>query len=178
MANSPEQPESARPPKRDATKRDATKRDPAQHSKKDPAKPTRAKASRPDSAPTDPALAELLNPGIRQGTAGIGSGTGLQPPPDNSWDRRADFSKAHTARHSTRQGNKGAFKEAPQTGYVAKNPVVIPIPPGELDPDLAKALGLDDDAAPPSGEAAGAPVLRGKHGENLGVAATAHALES
>src|SRR5216683_4650495 len=135
MANSPEQPESARPPKRDATKRDATKRDPAQHSKKDPAKPTRAKASRPDSAPTDPALAELLNPGIRQGTAGIGSGTGLQPPPDNSWERRADFSKAHTARHSTRQG----LKEAPQTGYVAKTPVS----PGELDPDLAKSLGIE-----------------------------------
>jgi excinuclease ABC subunit B len=172
MANSPEQPESARPPKRNATKRDATKRDPAQHSKKDPAKPTRAKASRPDSAPTDPALAELLNPGIRQGTAGIGSGTGLQPPPDNSWERRADFSKAHTARHSTRQG----LKEAPQTGYVAKTPVS----PGELDPDLAKSLGSEslgsEEAEAPPDE--GSPILRGKHGENLGVAATAHALES
>ena len=128
-------------------KRGGAKRDPAKHSKKDPAKPTRAKASRPDSAPTDPALEELLNPGIRQGTAGIGSQTGqprgaggasgLQPPPDNSWDRRADFSGAHTARRSTRA--KEGFGEAPQSGYVGKTPVA----PGELDPDLAKSLGLE-----------------------------------
>ena len=58
MAKIPDPPDAPRPPKRD----------PARHSKKDPAKPTRAKASRPDSAPTDPALEQLLNPGIRQGT--------------------------------------------------------------------------------------------------------------
>ncbi len=176
MAKSPDQP---RPP---------LQRDPAKHSKKDPAKPTRAKANRPDSAPTDAALEQLLNPGIRQGTAGIGSqtgqarrgdegGSGLRPPPDNSWDRRSDFSKAHTARHSTRKGNEEGFKEAPQSGYVGKTPVA----PGELDPDLAKSLGFDgdDDSAPPSGETPGSPpLLRGKYGENLGVAATAHALES
>ncbi len=188
MAKSPDQP---RPP------RATIKRDPAKHSKKDPAKPTRAKANRPDSPPTDPALAELLNPGIRQGTAGIGSQTGdtpspslpgargrvadgdartsgLQPPPDNSWDRRADFSRAHTARHSTRQG----FNEAPQAGYLAKNPIATPSPSGALDPDLDPDLA-EDDSAPPSGETPGAPaLLRGKHGESLGVAATAHALES
>src|SRR5436305_11789473 len=55
-------------------------RDPAKHSKKDPARPTRSKAHRPDSAPTDPALERLLNPGIEKGTAGMGSGTGLQQP--------------------------------------------------------------------------------------------------
>ncbi|HEY3642862.1 MAG TPA: DEAD/DEAH box helicase family protein, partial [Xanthobacteraceae bacterium] len=169
MAKSPDQPDAPRP-------RRGPKRDPAKHSKKDPAKPTRAKANRPDSAPTDPALAELLNPGIRQGTAGIGSQTGhaprqrgddrtsgLQPPPDNSWDRRADFSKAHTARRSTQQG----FGEAPQSDFEAKTPAS----PAELDPV--------EDEAPPSGETPGAPaLLRGKHGESLGVAATAHALES
>ena len=70
-----------------------------------PAKPTRAKAWRPDLPPTEPALAKLLNPGIDQGTAGPGSQTGLrQLPPDNSWDRRADFANAHTARKSTQQG--------------------------------------------------------------------------
>src|SRR5262245_37611708 len=94
-------------------------RDPAKHSKKDPAKPTRAKAARADLAPIAPALAQLLNPGIEKGTAGVGSQTGLkapgaktsqaqagglpgkppqppaintptglQPPPDNSFDRR------------------------------------------------------------------------------------------
>src|SRR5579863_5426426 len=105
-------------------------RDPAKHSKKDPAKPTRAKAARPDVPALDPKLADLLNPGIGQGTAGLGSQTGLKPPSDNSWDRRADFSNAHRARKSTQQ----AFAERPQTGYVAKGP-------DDLDPELAKALG-------------------------------------
>src|SRR5215468_8260027 len=109
------------------------KRDPAKHSKKDPAKPTRAKASRPELPPIEPALAELLNPGIGQGTAGPGSQTGLKPPPDNSFDRRRDFSDAHRARKST-QG----FGEAPQSGYAGKTPV----PLGEVDPDLARAWGI------------------------------------
>ncbi len=111
-------------------------RDPAKHSKKDPAKPTRAKAARPDVPALDDSLADLLNPGIGQGTAGLGSQTGLQPPPDNSFDRRADFANAHRARASVARG----FGEAPQQSYVGKSPV----PPGELDPDLAKALGIDE----------------------------------
>ncbi len=119
-------------------------RDPAKHSKKDPARPTRAKASRPDVPVLDPSLADLLNPAIGQGRAGFGSQTGipspeageaqnsasgLKPPPDNSWDRRADFANAHRARKST-QG----FEERPQSGYVAKGPAGI-------DPELADALG-------------------------------------
>jgi len=120
-------------------------RDPAKHSKKDPAKPTRAKAARPDTAPLDPALADLLNPAIGQGRAGVGSQTGeagqqqasgLKPPADNSFDRRADFANAHRARASV----TGGFGEAPQQGYVGKTPV----PLGELDPDLARALGIDE----------------------------------
>jgi excinuclease ABC subunit B len=134
-------------------------RDPAKHSKKDPAKPTRAKAARPDTPQLDPALADLLNPAIGQGRAGVGSQTGiepnpaptpnpsppggpeqkasgLQPPPDNSFDRRADFASAHRARASVARG----FGEAPRQGYVGKTPV----PPGELDPDLARALGIDE----------------------------------
>jgi excinuclease ABC subunit B len=70
---------------------------------KDPARPTRAKAAREPLAPIAPALEKLLNPGIAKGTAGVGSQTGLQPPADNSWDRRADFSAAHTARKSTQK---------------------------------------------------------------------------
>src|SRR5882724_9525693 len=89
---------------------------------KDPARPTRAKAAREPLAPIAPALEKLLNPGIAKGTAGVGSQTGLsdpasankrsgalpggegwkeadpktglQPPADNSWDRRNDFSAA------------------------------------------------------------------------------------
>jgi excinuclease ABC subunit B len=165
-------------------------RDPAKHSKKDPAKPTRAKAARPDVPALDPTLAELLNPAIGQGRAGVGSQTGiepqqaktpasqredrppsrdplgrpiptgerwsnkpvaprktgLQPPPDNSFDRRADFANAHRARKSTQEG----FGEAPQQSYVGKTPA----PLGELDPDLARALGIGEDeqteASPPA----------------------------
>ena len=58
-------------------------RDPAKHSKKDPAKPTRAKASRPDSSPMEPSLADLLNPAIGKGTAGVGAQTGLEPKPEH-----------------------------------------------------------------------------------------------
>src|SRR5882724_7721140 len=86
-----------------------------------------SKASRPDVQPIGPALAELLNPAINRGEAGIGSTTGartakestplpnpppqggreknagLQPPPDNSWDRRSGGeAAAHRARASTR----------------------------------------------------------------------------
>src|SRR5467141_1002393 len=107
-------------------------RDPAKHSRKDPARPTRAKASRPELPPITPALAELLNPGIGQGTAGPGSQTGLQPPADNSFDRRADFSAAHRARKSTTLG----FNEAPQSGYAAKGGQ-----PLGVDSELAQALG-------------------------------------
>ncbi len=108
---------------------------------KDRAKPTRAKAARPDDKPTPDALANLLNPGIGRGTAGIGSGTGLQQPPDNSWDRRRDFSEAHKARKSTPK----EFNEAPQRDYSAS-------PITGLDPQLARELGLgdDDDASSPS----------------------------
>ncbi len=61
----------------------------------------------------------------------------IAPPPDNSFDRRADFASAHRARASVVRG----FGEAPQQGYVGKTPV----PPGELDPDLARALGIDEE---------------------------------
>src|SRR5499427_8339052 len=105
MAKTPDDPNAPQRPKQKPA------RDPAKHSKKDPARPTRAKAARPEQPPMEPTLADLLNPGIGQGTAGPGSQTGLKPPPDNSFDRRADFSAAHRARKSTAQG----LGEAPQT---------------------------------------------------------------
>jgi excinuclease ABC subunit B len=62
-----------------------------------------SKASRPDVQPIGPALAELLNPAINRGESGLGSSTGLQPPPDNSWDRRAGGeAAAHRARRAVR----------------------------------------------------------------------------
>src|SRR5580698_2989481 len=62
-----------------------------------------SKASRPDVQPIGPALAELLNPAINRGESGLGSSTGLRPPPDNSWDRRSGGeAAAHRARASTK----------------------------------------------------------------------------
>jgi excinuclease ABC subunit B len=107
---------------------------------KDYAKPTRAKAHRPEAPAPDPALDALLNPGIAKGRAGIGSGTGLQPPPDNSFDRRADRAAEHTARKSTPEG----FGEKSQGGYVARDPFSGPSVTG-LDPALASELGLESE---------------------------------
>jgi len=70
-----------------------------------------SKASRPDVQPIGPALAELLNPAINRGDAGMGSGTGLQPPPDNSRDRRSGGeAAAHRARASTRGASDDVAK--------------------------------------------------------------------
>ena len=153
---------------------------------KDPARPTRAKANRPDSPEVPAALADILNPALNKGTAGLGSGTGaqpsgLEPPPDNSWDRRAGNAAEYRARKST-QG----FEEARQTDYSAS-------PITGLDPELAKELGLgaDDDASPsPSpagrGEEGGLSKYRlpkadlptGPGGlSSMGVAATAESLD-
>src|SRR5689334_7565253 len=114
---------------------------------KDPARPTRAKAAREPLAPIAPHLEKLLNPGIAKGTAGVGSQTGLgdagkparranaplpggdgvkekgpktglQPPADNSWDRREDFSAAHRARKSTREGAQVSPLPSPLRGGV------------------------------------------------------------
>ena len=139
---------------------------PPKKPKKDPAGPTRAKAARPDEPATPDALADLLNPGIARGTAGLGSGTGLQPPPDNSWDRRRDFSAAHTARKSAKGEPKPAsgFEDAEQRSYTAS-------PITGLDPALARELGLtNDEAQLPSPDASfPSPRLRGEGGETHSV---------
>jgi excinuclease ABC subunit B len=109
---------------------------------KDPAKPTRAKANRPDFAPTSPELEKLLNPGIAGGTAGPGPSTGIRPPADNSKDRRADFSAAHTARASTR-----GFEESPQSNYTGSEHT----PLAGIDRELAQALGFGPEDEPPPG---------------------------
>ncbi|HEY0567222.1 MAG TPA: excinuclease ABC subunit UvrB [Xanthobacteraceae bacterium] len=173
---------------------------------KDPARPTRAKASRESVKPLGPALAELLNPGIRKGTAGVGAQTGgeqaatqpaqgehagsapqtgIQPPPDNSFVRRADFANAHKARASTLKG----FGEDKQSGYIGKSPrkaadegprgpltgpllsqpKLRPLAP-EFAPEIAEAAGFErpaDNAGLPDAEPSGAS----------GVTATAQSLD-
>jgi len=153
-----------------------------------PAKTPKSKAHRPDVKPIGPALAELLNPALNRGDAGLGSGTGLQPPPDNSHDRRGGEAAVHRGRASTPKAGDGAtprptalqpypqppgasrggLNEAPQANYGTA--ATIPT----LDPELARQLGLpteEDDA-----EALARPP-RSKM-EALGVKATADALES
>src|SRR6516164_3939850 len=154
-------------------------------------KSPKSKAGRPDVQPIGPALADLLNPAINRGESGVGSSTGLQPPPDNSFDRRSGGeAAAHRARASTRGksdevGKRDAsgdesdreweelkerakgFDEAPQANYGTS--ATIPT----LDPELARQLGLptaEDD------EEALARPPRSKT-EALGVKATADALE-
>src|SRR5215468_2917123 len=151
---------------------DAPKKPPKTPKSKAP----KSKASRPDVQPIGPALAELLNPAINRGESGLGSSTGLQPPPDNSWDRRAGGeAAAHRARASTRDKSEdvakrdaSGFDEAPQANYGTS--ATIPT----LDPELARQLGLptaEDD------EEALARPPRSKM-EALGVQATADALET
>ena len=91
---------------------------------KKPAKTPKSKAHRPDVQPIGPALAELLNPAINRGESGLGSGTGLQPPPDNSWDRRAGGeAAAHRARASTRgTSDDVAKRDANTTGGESSPP--------------------------------------------------------
>src|SRR5512139_4116994 len=138
---------------------------PEKSGKSSRSKAPNSRASRPDVQPIGPALAELLNPAINRGDAGMGSGTGLQQPPDNSRDRRAGGeAAAHRARASTPKG----FDEAPQANYGTS--ATVPF----LDPELARQLGMpteEDDAA----DLARPP--RNKM-EALGVKATAEALES
>src|SRR5665213_3012252 len=84
-------------------------------------KAPKSKAHRPDVQPIGPALAELLNPAINRGESGMGSGTGLQPPPDNSWDRRSGGeAAAHRARASTPKNFDG--DTGPRSTPLRSNP--------------------------------------------------------
>src|SRR3954466_5009177 len=156
---------------------------PAPPAKSSKSKAPNSKAHRPDVQPIGPALAELLNPAINRGDAGMGPSTGPQPAPDNSWDRRAGGeAAAHRARASTRgtsddvakrDADRQGLDEAPQSEFKSPNygtSATIPT----LDPELARQLGLptaeDDDEAlarPPRSKM-----------EAFGVKATADALEN
>ncbi|MGM4919746.1 excinuclease ABC subunit UvrB [Tardiphaga sp. 813_E8_N1_3] len=159
-------------------------------------------AGRPDVKPIGPALAELLNPAINRGDAGMGSGTGLQPPPSNSFERRSGGEAAvHRARKSTPKKFEGddlarssGMRPTPLQPF--PQPVVAPYAPRlseqkgleeapqanyntsasipTLDPELAKQLGF---ATEEDDAAAMARPPRNKM-EALGVQATADALEA
>ncbi|WP_398479729.1 excinuclease ABC subunit UvrB [Tardiphaga sp.] len=162
-----------------------------------PKKPAKS-IKTPEVKPIGPALAELLNPAINRGDAGMGSGTGLQPPPSNSFERRSGGEAAvHRARKSTPKKFEGDQGMRPTPLQPFPQPVVAPYAPRlseqkgleeapqanyntsasipTLDPELAKQLGFtteEEDA-----EALTARPPRNKM-EALGVQATADALEA
>jgi excinuclease ABC subunit B len=107
-----------------------------------------SKASRPDVQPIGPALAELLNPAINRGDAGLGSGTGLQPPPDNSWDRRSGGeAAAHRARASTRGTSEDVAKRDASVTLTSARGSPPPNPPpraGEGSRRLARSADGGD----------------------------------
>src|SRR6185503_20402467 len=74
---------------------------------------------------------------------------GLQPPPDNSFERRADRRGEHTARKSVVKG----FGEAPQRGYGAPEPLPDPdrsqAHPLDINAELRQALGYGSDPSKP-----------------------------
>jgi excinuclease ABC subunit B len=116
---------------------------------KKPTKTPKSKAHRPDVLPIGPALAELLNPAINRGDAGLGSGTGLQPPPDNSWDRRAGGeAAAHRARKSTRgAGEDVASRDASSSSPHGLPPPNPPPQAGEGSRRLTPGAGERDQTA-------------------------------
>ena len=110
--------------------------------------------------PIGPALAQLLNPAINRGESGIGSSTGLQPPPDNSWDRRASGeAAAHRARASTRGTSEDVTKRDAMT---TRDDASFSPPPVRRSPsakaDGGEGSGVGGGAASSSGsEFADAP---------------------
>ena len=134
------------------------------HPKK-PAKSPKSKAHRPDVQPIGPALAELLNPAINRGDAGLGSGTGLQPPPDNSWDRRAGGeAAAHRARKSTKGTSEDVAKR--DAAVTSSPPPTREARGGEgsgVGGGAANSSGSDFAETPPTPDPS--PPLRGRRGE-------------
>src|SRR5439155_27099996 len=113
---------------------------------KKPVKTPKSKAHRPDVQPIGPALAELLNPAINRGESGLGSSTGLRPPPDNSKDRRSGGEAAvHRARASTRGTSDDVAKRdaSPASAGSLRLPPSNP-PPQAGEGSRRPATGADD----------------------------------
>jgi excinuclease ABC subunit B len=145
-----------------------------------------SKASRPDVQPIGPALAELLNPAINRGEAGVGSTTGarstkedtplpnpppqggreknggLQPPPDNSWDRRAG---GEAAAHRARASTKGTSDEVAKRDSSSSSPPPTHLRGGEgsgVGGGAANSLTAGLTETPPTPDPS--PPLRGGRG--------------
>jgi excinuclease ABC subunit B len=145
---------------------------PKKPTKTSKSKAPKSKASRPDVQPIGPALAELLNPAINRGESGLGSTTGLQPPPDNSWDRRAgDEAAAHRARASTRgTSDDVAKRDANTTGGESSSPPPARVARGGEGSGVGGLSARDGDSefaeTPPAPDPS--PPLRGGRGAKQG----------
>jgi len=134
---------------------------------KKPGKTPKSKAHRPDVQPIGPALAELLNPAINRGESGVGSSTGLQPPPDNSWDRRAGGeAAAHRARASTKGTSGDVAKRDAAVTRTSPAETPPPNPPPQAGEGSRRrthgASGEDSSFSPP-------PARKARGGEGSGV---------
>ena len=112
-------------------------------------KPTRAKASRPDVQPIGPALAELLNPALNAGTAGIGSGTGSgfaeMPQAGFEVDDEATFG---TGAGATAQALETLLREG-RAEFAATDQVWVPHrPPRPEKSEGGQRLVIKSDFAP------------------------------
>ncbi|WP_084029382.1 excinuclease ABC subunit UvrB [Bradyrhizobium sp. LMTR 3] len=140
-------------------------------------KTPKSKAHRPEVQPIGPALAELLNPAINRGDAGMGSGTGLQPPPDNSWDRRAGGeAAAHRARASTKgTSSQVAKRDTARPRLVEAPPPNPPPQAGEGSRRQAPDTSGENDSvnAPPA-----PPLPRAGEGRGGGASANSELDES
>jgi excinuclease ABC subunit B len=138
------------------------------HPKK-PARTPKSKAHRPDVQPIGPALAELLNPAINRGDAGLGSGTGLKPPPDNSWDRRAGGeAAAHRARASTRGTSADVAKRDAAVSGSTSRGAPPPNPPPQAG-EGSRRLATRDDASFSPPPVRRSPWAKADGGEGSGV---------
>jgi excinuclease ABC subunit B len=124
-----------------------------------------SKASRPDVKSIGPALAELLNPAINRGESGLGSSTGLQPPPDNSWDRRAGGeAAAHRARASTRGKRDDVAKHDTSSSSPPPNP-----PPQAGEGSQRRARRTDDNDQSGTAQSSPPSAREARGGEGSGV---------
>jgi len=136
--------------------------------RKKPGRTPKSKAHRPEVQPIGPDLAELLNPAINRGEAGVGSTTGvrsaredtpnleselrsprtpqggreknwgLQGPPDNSWDRRAG---GEAAAHRARASTRGKSDDVAKRDKAA-NPSAFSLPPPASEASGGEGSGV------------------------------------
>lgn len=136
-------------------------------------KTPKSKAHRPDVQPIAPALAELLNPAINRGESGVGSQTGLQPPPENSWERRAGGeAAAHRARASTKSAEGLPTDPLPDRNMTRNTKLARANPlRAQQQPPGARREGQGFDEAPQAnyGTSASIPTMDPELAKQLGL---------